>query len=171
MACFTKTHQRNGTNCEFEKCVTTSNFFVLNSLDKSHLNFVLKCMPMNSKFFVGINSHNWSANPSEDCFCCKLTGGPNFGWTEAFFCEADFGAACVSVLKCAISPLYWGVWFPHYLDLLVKLLKVWSTVGLKLLWQLKPLLCKTPETWSWLVLWRLSHVHHIGRNLFQPRSH
>ena len=40
MACFTKTQQRNGTNCEFEKYVTTSNFFVLNPLDKSPLNCV-----------------------------------------------------------------------------------------------------------------------------------
>ena len=40
MACFTKTQQRNGTNCEFEKYVTMNNFFMLNSLDKSHLNSV-----------------------------------------------------------------------------------------------------------------------------------
>ena len=40
MTCFTKTHQCNGTNCEFEKYVNMSNFFVLNSLDKSHLNSV-----------------------------------------------------------------------------------------------------------------------------------
>ena len=38
MACFTKTQHRNETNCEFEKYVTKSDFFVLNSLDKSHLN-------------------------------------------------------------------------------------------------------------------------------------
>ena len=31
-------NKRNGTNCEFEKYVTMSSFFVLNSLDKSHLN-------------------------------------------------------------------------------------------------------------------------------------
>ena len=40
MACFTKNQQRNGTNCQFEKYVTTSNYFVLNSLDKGHLNSV-----------------------------------------------------------------------------------------------------------------------------------
>ena len=40
MTCFTKTQQRNGTNCGFEKYATTSNFFVLNSLAKSHLNSV-----------------------------------------------------------------------------------------------------------------------------------
>ena len=40
MACFTKTQQCNDTNCEFERYVTTSNFFVLNSLAKSHLNSV-----------------------------------------------------------------------------------------------------------------------------------
>ena len=40
MACFTKTQQRNGTNCEFEKYVTMNNFFMLNSLDKSHLNSI-----------------------------------------------------------------------------------------------------------------------------------
>ena len=40
MACFTKTQQSNGTNCEFEKYVTTSKFFVLNTLDKSHRNSV-----------------------------------------------------------------------------------------------------------------------------------
>ena len=38
MACFTKNQQRNRTNCEFEKYVTTSNFFVLNPLAKIHLN-------------------------------------------------------------------------------------------------------------------------------------
>ena len=40
MAYFTKNQQRNGTNCQFEKYVTTSNYFVLNSLDKGHLNSV-----------------------------------------------------------------------------------------------------------------------------------
>ena len=33
-------HQESATNCEFENYVTTSKFFVLNSLDKSHLNSV-----------------------------------------------------------------------------------------------------------------------------------
>ena len=41
MECFIKTQQRNGTNCEFEY-VTTSNFFVLNSLVKSHLNVYVR---------------------------------------------------------------------------------------------------------------------------------
>ena len=40
MACFTKNQQHNGTNCQFEKYVTTSNYCVLNSLDKGHLNSV-----------------------------------------------------------------------------------------------------------------------------------
>ena len=40
MACFTKNQQHNGTNCQFEKYVTTSNYFVLNSLDEGHLNSV-----------------------------------------------------------------------------------------------------------------------------------
>ena len=40
MTCFTKNQQRNGTNCQFEKYVTTSNYFVLNSLDTGHLNSV-----------------------------------------------------------------------------------------------------------------------------------
>ena len=40
MVCFTKTRQRNGTNCESETNLITRKLFLLNSLDKSRLNSV-----------------------------------------------------------------------------------------------------------------------------------
>ena len=75
MACFTKTQQRNRTNCEFEKYVTTSNFFVLNSLAKSHLNFV--CTE-----YVCDKSENawvcakWQWNPLDWCYWIALPASP-----------------------------------------------------------------------------------------------
>ena len=75
MACFTKTQQRNGTNCEFEKYVTTSNYFVLNSLDKSHLNSVCT-------HYVCDKSENarvcakWQWNALDWCYWIVLPASP-----------------------------------------------------------------------------------------------
>ena len=75
MACFTKTQQRNRTNCEFEKYVTMSNFFVLNSLAKSHLNSV--CTE-----YVYDKSENarvcakWQWNALDWCYWIALPASP-----------------------------------------------------------------------------------------------
>ena len=65
---FHKTQQRNGTNCEFKKYVITSNFFVLNSLDKSRFKSV--CTQ-----YVCDKSENaracakWQGNALDWCYC------------------------------------------------------------------------------------------------------
>ena len=75
MACFTKNQQRNGTNCQFEKYVTTSNYFVLNSLDKSHLNSVCT-------HYVCDKSENarvcakWQWNALDWCYWIALPASP-----------------------------------------------------------------------------------------------
>ena len=75
MACFTKTQQCNRTNCEYEKYVTMSNFFVLNSLAKSHLNSV--CTE-----YVCDKSENawvcakWQWNALDWCFWIALPASP-----------------------------------------------------------------------------------------------
>ena len=75
MAGFTKTQQRNGTNCEFENYVTPSNYFVLNSLDKSHLNSV--CID-----YVCDKSENtrvcakWQWNALDWCYWIALPASP-----------------------------------------------------------------------------------------------
>ena len=75
MACFTKNQQRNGTNCQFEKYVTTSNYFVLNSLDKGHLNSVCT-------HYVCDKSENarvcakWQWNALDWCYWIALPASP-----------------------------------------------------------------------------------------------
>ena len=75
MACFTKNQQRNGTNCQFEKYVTTSNYFVFNSLDKGHLNSVCT-------HYVCDKSENarvcakWQWNALDWCYWIALPASP-----------------------------------------------------------------------------------------------
>ena len=75
MSCFTKNQQRNGTNCQFEKYVTTSNYFVLNSLDKGHLNSVCT-------HYVCDKSENarvcakWQWNALDRCYWIALPASP-----------------------------------------------------------------------------------------------
>ena len=75
MAYFTKTQQCNRTNCEFEKYATTSNFFVLNSLAKSHLNSV--CTE-----YICDKSENarvcakWQWNALDWCYWIALPASP-----------------------------------------------------------------------------------------------
>ena len=75
MACFTKNQQHNGTNCQFEKYVTTSNYFVLNSLDEGHLNSVCT-------HYVCDKSENarvcakWQWNALDWCYWIALPASP-----------------------------------------------------------------------------------------------
>ena len=75
MACFTKNQQCNGTNCKFEKYVTTSNYFVLNSLDKGHLSSVCT-------HYVCDKSENacvcakWQWNALDWCYWIALPASP-----------------------------------------------------------------------------------------------
>ena len=75
MAFFTKNQQRNGTNCQFEKYVTTSNYFVLNSLDRGPLNSVCT-------HYVCDKSENarvcakWQFNALNWCYWIALPASP-----------------------------------------------------------------------------------------------
>ena len=75
MACFTKNQQRNGTNCQFEKYVITNNYFVLNWLDKGHLNSVCT-------HYVCDKSENarvcakWQWNALDWCYWVALPASP-----------------------------------------------------------------------------------------------
>ena len=69
MACFTKTQQRNGTNCEFEKSATMSKLFVLNSLDKSHRNSV-RAQYVCDKSENARVCAKWQWNALDWCYWC-----------------------------------------------------------------------------------------------------
>ena len=75
MACFTKNQQRNGTNCQFEKYVTTSNYFVLNSLDKGHLNSVCTHYLCDKSENARVCA-KWQWNALDWCYWIALPASP-----------------------------------------------------------------------------------------------
>ena len=75
MACFTKTQQSNGTNCEFEEYVTTSKFFVLNTLDKSHRNSV-RAQYVCDKSENARVCAKWQWNALDWCYWIALPASP-----------------------------------------------------------------------------------------------
>ena len=75
MACFTKTQQRNGTNCEFEKYVGTSNIFVLNSLAKSHLDSVCTKYECDKSENARVCA-KWQWNALDWCYWIALPASP-----------------------------------------------------------------------------------------------
>ena len=105
MACFTKTQQCNGTNCGFEKKVTTSKFFVLNSLDKSHLNSV-------RTQYVCDKSENtrvcvkWQWNALDWCYWIALPSSPVM--------QSSNTVSCVSLSfrthPCVLAIAYNDLW-------------------------------------------------------------
>ena len=107
MACFTKAQQRNGTNCEFEKYVTTIYFLALKSLDKSHLNSVCT-------WYVYDNSENarvcakWQWNALNWCYWIALPASP--------VVQSSYTVSCVS-LSFRIHPCVLAIdrpmLFPH----------------------------------------------------------
>ena len=75
MACFTKSQQRNGTNCKCEKYVATSNFFVLNSLTKSHLNSVCTEYVCDKSESARVCA-KWQWNALDWCYWIALPASP-----------------------------------------------------------------------------------------------
>ena len=75
MACFTENQQRNGTNCQFEKYVTTSNYFVLNSLDKDHLNSVCTHYVCDKSESACVCA-KWQWNALDWCYLIALPASP-----------------------------------------------------------------------------------------------
>ena len=75
MACFTKTQQRVGTNCEFEKYVIASYFFVLNSLDKNNLNPVCTQHVCDKSENARVCA-KWQWNALDWCYWIALPGSP-----------------------------------------------------------------------------------------------
>ena len=75
MACFTKTQQSNGTNCEFEKYVTRSKFFVLNTLVKSHRNSV-RAQYVCDKSKNARVCAKWQWNALDWCYWIALPASP-----------------------------------------------------------------------------------------------
>ena len=75
MACFTKTQQSNGTNCEFENYVTTSKFFVLNTLDNSHRNSVRAQYECDKSENARVCA-KWQWNALDWCYWIALPASP-----------------------------------------------------------------------------------------------
>ena len=120
MACFTKTQQRNRTNFEFEKYVTTSNFFVLNPLTKSHLNSV--CAE-----YVCEKSENarvcakWQWKTLDWCYWIALPASP--------VVQSSNTVSCVS-LSFRTHPCILAIQFPpkYYIRILIVESKWWYGV-------------------------------------------
>ena len=75
MACFTKTQQRNRTNCDFEKYVTTINFHALKSLNKSHLNSVCTWYVCDKSEKARVCA-KWQWNALDWCYWIALPASP-----------------------------------------------------------------------------------------------
>ena len=107
LTCFTKTQQRNGTNCEFEKHVTTSNVFVLNSLDKSYLNSVY------TQYVCGKGENarvcaKWQWNVLDWCYWIALPASLVVHSSNTLSCVSLSFRTHPCVL--AIKPLKWEIW-------------------------------------------------------------
>ena len=75
MACFTKTQQSNGTYCEFDKYVTKSKFFALNTLDQSHRNSV-RAQYVCDKSENARVCAKWQWNALDWCYWIALSASP-----------------------------------------------------------------------------------------------
>ena len=104
MACFTKNQQRNGTNCQFEKYVTTSNYFVLNSLDKGHLNSVCTNYVCDKSENARVCA-KWQWNALDWCYWIALPASPVVQSSNTVSCVSlSFHThPCVLAIKLHLS--------------------------------------------------------------------
>ena len=131
MACFTKTQQCNGTNCEFEKYVTTSNIFVLDSLDKCHLNSV--CTQ-----YVCDKSENarvcakWLWNALNWCYWIALPASPVVQSSNTVSCVSLSFRTNPCVLAIKFLLLRFDHWSPNCYKYLHILSQDRNSLGAKL---------------------------------------
>ena len=105
MACFTKTQQRNGTNCEFEKYVTTINFFMLNQLDKSHLNSAcIQCVCDKSE--KARACAKWQRKSLDWCYRIAFPASPILQSCDTVSCVSQSFRAhpCVLAIGANVTP-------------------------------------------------------------------
>ena len=91
MACFTKTQQSNGRNWEFENYVTTSKFFVLNTLNKCHCNSV-RAQYVCDKSENARVCQKWQWNALDWCYWIALPASP--------VVQSSNTVSCVSLSFC-----------------------------------------------------------------------
>ena len=107
MACFTKTQEHNGTNCEFEKYVTTIKFLVLKSSDKSHLNSICTLYVCDKRENAWVCA-KWLWNALDWCYWIAFPASPVVQSSNTVWCVSLSFRTHPCIL--AIEPPCWGTW-------------------------------------------------------------